>query len=134
MKIPHYARPVLFTALLLIGTPPALAQDAQLDQLGKMDQFLSVMQNYYELIERIHSVAASSDKSAILQLMKIEDIAKNRGDRAEAIVVLREAMNDAKSSTVRNAAAMMLADALKETGQASEAIEVLKSALAANTR
>ena len=29
---------------------------------------------------------------------------------------------------------MMLADALKETGQASEAIEVLKSALAANTR
>ena len=56
------------------------------------------------------------------------------GDRAEAIVVLREAMNDAKSATVRNAAAMMLADALKETGQASEAIEVLKSALAANTR
>ena len=134
MKIPPYARPLVFTALLLIGTPSALAQDAQLDQLGKMDQFLSVMQNYYELIERIHSVAASSDKSAILQLMKIEDIAKNRGDRAEAIVVLREAMNEAKSPTVRNAAAMMLADALKETGQASEAIEVLKSALAANTR
>ena len=66
--------------------------------------------------------------------MKIEDIYKKRGDRAQAIVVLRQAMNDAKSPTVRNAAAMMLADALNETGQASEAVDVLKSALAANVQ
>ena len=43
-------------------------------------------------------------------------------------------MNDAKSPAVRNAAAMMLADALNETGQASEAVDVLKSALGANLR
>jgi predicted Zn-dependent protease len=133
MKIIAYAKPALLSTLLLLA-PHALAQDAQLEQLGKMEQFLSLMQNYYDLIERIHSVASSSDKSAIQQLMKIEDIYKKRGDRAQAIVVLRQAMNDAKSPTVRNAAAMMLADALNETGQASEAVNVLKSALAANVQ
>ena len=133
MKITAYAKPALLSTLLLLA-PHALAQDAQLEQLGKMEQFLSLMQNYYDLIERIHSVASSSDKSAIQQLMKIEDIYKKRGDRAQAIVVLRQAMNDAKSPTVRNAAAMMLADALNETGQASEAVNVLKSALAANVQ
>ena len=133
MKITAYAKPALLSTLLLFA-PHALAQDAQLEQLGKMEQFLSLMQNYYDLIERIYSVASSNDKSAIQQLMKIEDIYKKRGDRAQAIVVLRQAMNDAKSPTVRNAAAMMLADALNETGQASEAVDVLKSALAANVQ
>ena len=133
MKITAYAKPALLSTLLLLA-PHALAQDAQLEQLDKMEQFLSLMQNYYDLIERIHSVASSNDKSAIQQLMKIEDIYKKRGDRAQAIVVLRQAMNDAKSPTVRNAAAMMLADALNETGQASEAVDVLKSALAANVQ
>ena len=133
MKITAYAKPALLSTLLLLA-PHALAQDAQLEQLGKMEQFLTLMQNYYELIERIHSVASSSDKSAIQQLMKIEDIYKKRGDRAQAIVVLRQAMNEAKSLTVRNAAAMMLADALNETGEASEAVDVLKSALAANVQ
>ena len=134
MKIATYAKPALLSTLLLFGAPHALAQDAQLEQLGKMEQFLTVMQNYYELIERIHSVASNSDKSAIQQLMKIEDIYKKRGDRAQAIVVLRQAVNDAKSPAVRNAAAMMLADALNETGQASEAVDVLKSALGTNLR
>jgi predicted Zn-dependent protease len=133
MKIAAYAKPALLSTLLLLS-PHTLAQDAQLEQLDKMEQFLSLMQNYYDLIERIHSVASSSDKSAIQQLMKIEDIYKKRGDRAQAIVVLRQAMNDAKNPTVRNAAAMMLADALNETGQASEAVNVLKSALAANVQ
>ena len=103
-------------------------------QLHTMEQFLSVMQNYYELIERIHAVASDNDKAAIQQLMKIEDIYKDRGDRAQAIVVLRRVVSEAKSSTVRNAAAFMLADALNETGQASEAVEVLKQALDVNLR
>ena len=46
--------------------------------------------------------------------MKIEDIYKNRGDRAQAIAVLRRTMNEASSPTVRNAAAYMLAEALNE--------------------
>ena len=134
MKIAPYAKPILLSTVLLLGAPHAMAQDPELEQIGRMNQFLGVMLNYYEVIERVHAIASSNDKSAIQQLMQIEDIYKKRGDRAQAIVVLREAMDNAKSTTVRNAAAMMLADALNETGQASEAVDVLKSALAANVR
>lgn len=134
MKMIHTTRAIALTVLLLTGAAHAQVGEAQMAQLHTMEQFLTVMQNYYELIERLHAVASDNDKAAIQQLMKIEDIYKKQGDRAKAIVVLRKAMSDAKTSTVRNAAAFMLADALNETGQGSEAVEVLKQALEVNLR
>jgi tetratricopeptide (TPR) repeat protein len=132
MKISRTIQAIALCGALLGGAAQAQVGDAQLAQLKTMEQFLTVMQDYYALIERIRTVASDKDTAAIQQLMKIEDIYKKRGDRAQAIVVLRQAMTDAKSSTVRNAAAYMLAEALNDTGQASEAVEVLKQALEAN--
>lgn len=134
MSISKHTACWLVSAALLGGSVPAFAQQPQLDNLKTMEQFISLMDGYYGLIERIHDVASDPDKSAILQLQKIEDIYKKRGDRAQAIVVLRDAMDRAKSPTVRNAAAMMLADALNETGQGSDAVSVLQQALSANLK
>ena len=119
---------------LLIGAmTPAYAAD-QYQEIAQMQQFLQLMEGYYGIIEVVHDVASDPEKSAILQLQKIEEIYKKRGDRAEAIAVLSNVVNTTKNATVRNAASMMLADALNETGRSTEAVEVLQAALESNLR
>ncbi len=120
--------------LLFLGvlTPIASTQAAQAEDLDRMRQFMGVMEDYYGIIDAVHAVASDSEKSAILQLQKIEEFYKERGDRAEAIAILRDVFERTGSATVRNAAAMMLADALNETGRASDAVEILKAALENN--
>lgn len=123
----------LAIALLTLSALTCMpANAAEAEDLGRMREFMGIMEGYYSIIDSVHTVASDREKSAIQQLQKIEEIYKNRGDRAQAIVVLRDVVGRASSDTVRNAAAMMLADALNETGQASEAVEVLKAALERN--
>ena len=99
-----------------------------------MQQFLGVMEGYYGIIEATYDVARDPDKSAILQMQKIEEFYKKRGDRAEAIAVLEDVLNKTKRPAVRNAAAVMLADALNETGRGTQAVKVLKQALEENLK
>lgn len=120
---------VLCVTAALAGSPSYAQQGPDLQT---MQQFISLMQGYFDVIHATHAVAADAEKSAILQLQKIQDIYKERGDRAEAITVLRKTMESTANPTIRNAAAMMLADALNETGRASQAVEVLQRALDAN--
>ncbi len=123
---------LLLGALLTLGAPARAGEAPGAAELERMQQFLGVMQGYYSLIEDQYAVASDQEKSAILQMQKIEEIYKNRGDRAEAITVLRDVLERSQNPTIRNAAAIMLADALNETGRASEAVEVLRSALQTN--
>ena len=46
--------------------------------------------------------------------------------------MVAEVVKARASDTVRNAASLMLADTLNETGRASQAVEVLEDALARN--
>ncbi|MCZ6856204.1 MAG: hypothetical protein O7G86_19985 [Gammaproteobacteria bacterium] len=122
--------PLLVVAVVAGG--PARA--AEIDDLGTMERFLVVMQGYYGLIDDVYDVAHNTDKAAILQLQKIGEIYKKRGDRAESIAILTDVIERSKSLTVRNAAAMMLADTLNETGRATQAVEVLMKALDGNLK
>ncbi len=116
--------------LLVVAVMPATAD--QMDDIAKMQQFLQVMEGYYGIIEVVHGVASDPETAAIMQLQKIEQIYKSRGDRAEAIAVLSNVVETTTNPTIRNAAALMLADALNETGRASQAVEVLQAALESN--
>lgn len=131
MKTMKILAPVLISIVCVTGMP---AHAQQAEQLEQMQRFIGLMEGYYRIIDGMHAIASDADKAAILQLQKIEEIYKQRGDRAEAIAVLRDAMERAKSPAVRNAASIMLADALNETGQASEAVSVLRKALDANLK
>ncbi len=121
-------------ALVVVALAAGSVHAAEMESLGDMERFIGVMQGYYGLIEAVHNVASDPDKAAILQLQKIGEIYKNRGDRAESIAVLTDVVERSKSPTVRNAAAIMLADALNETGRATQAVEVLKKALDDNLK
>ncbi len=118
--------------VIAFSLTPAYA--AQADNLATMQQFLGVMKGYYGIIEATYEVARDPDKSAILQMQKIEEFYKKRGDRAEAIAVLEDVLNRTKRPAVRNAAAVMLADALNETGRGTQAVKVLKQALEENLK
>ena len=123
---------LILALMLCVCVTPALATAAEAEDLGRMKEFMGIMEGYYSIIDGVHAVASDSEKSAIQQLQKIEEIYKNRGDRAQAIEILRDVVARTSNDTIRNAASMMLADALNETGQASEAVQVLRTALETN--
>ncbi len=121
-------------ALVAVTLATGSVHGDEMDDLRRMERFIGVMHGYYGLIDSIYGVSSNPDKAAILQLQKIGEIYKERGDHAESITVLTDVVEHSESPTVRNAAAIMLAEALKETGRSSQAVEVLKKALDNNLR
>ncbi len=118
--------------VLAVLAAPLPAWSDQAADLAAMQQFIEVMQGYYGIIDQIHDVASDPDKAAIQQLQKIDEFYKNRGDRAASIEVIQRVVDTASSAAVRNAAVIMLADALNETGKTSQAIEALTAAMERN--
>lgn len=102
------------------------------EQLQQMQVFLNLMQNFFKIIESTYELAADPEKAAILQMHKIQEVYEERGEKPKAVDVFRKVIADSSNTTIRNAAYFMLGDALKETGNHREAIEVLSQALAEN--
>jgi len=119
-------------AMLLVAAPQARAQSP--DDLALMQTFLEIMTDYYEIIEATHEIAANSEKSAILQMSKIQEVYEERGEKARSTDVLKKVLADSNNQAIRNAAYMMLGDTLKETGRADEALELLQKGLDENIR
>ena len=127
---------VLLTACVLTSAP-VISQAQEPDWMGEIQQiqvFLDLMQQYFGLIESVHDVSGDAERSAIWQLYKIEEIYKDRGERAKAVAVFREVLSETDNPAIRNATYMMLGEALKETGRADEAVDVLREGLTENIR
>jgi tetratricopeptide (TPR) repeat protein len=117
-------------AMLLVAAPGAHAQDQK--NLELMQTFLSIMTDYFELIESTHDIASDPEKAAIMQMQKIQEVYEQRGEKARSTDVLKQVLADSDNTTIRNAAYMLLGDTLKETGRADEAIELLRQGLNEN--
>lgn len=119
-------------AMLLVAAPQTRAQSP--DDLALMQTFLEIMTDYYEIIEATHDIASDSEKSAILQMSKIQEVYEERGEKARSTSVLKKVLADSNNQAIRNAAYMMLGDTLKETGRADEALELLRQGLDENIK
>ena len=121
---------LFFSALVLTVLPvrPSLAQD----ELGQMQLFLDLVDKFYGVLETTHGLSADPEKAAILQMHKIQEAYEQRGEKARAIEVFREVLDTSSNPTIRNAAYLMLGDALKETGRTNEAVELLRDGLKEN--
>jgi tetratricopeptide (TPR) repeat protein len=117
-------------AMLFIAAPGAHAQDQE--NLELMQTFLSIMTDYFELIESTHDIASDPEKAAIMQMQKIQEVYEQRGEKARSTDVLKQVLEDSDNTTIRNAAYMLLGDTLKDTGRADEAIELLRRGLNEN--
>jgi predicted negative regulator of RcsB-dependent stress response len=124
----HAWKRMTLTLMLVLCCPLAARAD-EASELAQMQQFIEVMQGYYEIIDRIHAIASDREKATIQQLQKIDELYKNRGDRAASIKVMQRVIGSSQSETVRNAVAIMLADALNETGRTDQAIELLDNSI-----
>jgi len=121
---------VLTAALLVFAAPVSRAQSQ--DDLQLMQTFLQIMTDYFAIIESTYDIAADPEKAAIMQMMKIQEVYEERGEKARSTDILKGVLEDSRSPTIRNAAYMLLGDTLKETGRADEAIEMLRQGLAEN--
>ncbi|NNF60848.1 MAG: hypothetical protein HKO55_05830 [Gammaproteobacteria bacterium] len=122
------------TALLVTAALPVQAQDreqrdVERHELAQMDMFLSLMQQFFGIIESMHEVASDPEKSAIFQLHKIQEAYEERGEKPRTAVVMRRVLEETDNTTIRAATYLMLGDLLKENGRSDEAIEVLRRGL-----
>ena len=117
------------TAVVLFSAAP-IATAQQSEELEMMQQFMSVMDGYFSIIESTHDIASTPEKSAILQMQMIKVIYEDRGEGARAVGVLRQVLSESQTPTIRSAAVLLLSDLLNETGRADEAIKVLEQGLA----
>ncbi len=124
---------VAVVAAALLGmAPQARAQD--MAQIQLMQTFLDLMTQYYVIIESTHDIASDSEKAAIMQMQKIQEVYEDRGDKAKSVDVLKQVLEDSDNRAIRNAAYLMIGDTLKESGRASEALEYLQRGLNENIR
>lgn len=117
-------------AMLFVAAPAANAQD--LDDLELMQTFLSIMTDYFEIIESTYDISSNPEKAAIMQMQKIQEVYEQRGEKARSTDVLKQVLEDSSNTTIRNAAYMLLGDTLKDTGRADEAIQLLRQGLTEN--
>ncbi len=117
-------------AALIAFAPNAKAQE--LSDIELMQSFLDLMTQYYDLIESTHDIAGDAEKAAIMQMQKIQEVYEERGDKARSVDVLQKVLEDSRNPTIRNAAYLMLSETLKESGRASEALELLQRGLDEN--
>lgn len=131
----HFVKSTAVTIIaftLLTVAPQARAQST--DDLAMMQTFLGIMKDYFSIIESTHDVSADSEKAAIQQMMKIQEVYEERGEKAKSTTVLRNVLKESRNQTIRNAAYMLLGDTLKETGRTEEALEALQQGLNENIR
>lgn len=119
-------------ALSLLAFAPVAATAQSVDDLSRMQTFLEIMENYFGIIESTYDVGSSSEKSAIMQMQKIQEVYEERGEKARSVEVLRQVLNETENQTIRNAAYMLLSDTLKEIGRSEESIELLRQGLKEN--
>jgi len=119
-------------ATLLALSAPVQAQNPE--DLKTMQAFLGIMESYFGIIESTHDVNSNVEKAAIMQMQKIQEVYEQRGEKARAAEIFREVLKESRNPTIRNAAYMLLGDTLKETGQADEAIKLLRQGLAENIK
>lgn len=125
---------VLVVALAVAPTTGWAQDDWQNRELQQMHTVLDLMAKFFGIIENMHDVSSDAERAAVFQLFKIEEIYKERGERAQAIRIFQQVLEESDNPTIRNAAYLMLGEALKETGRADEAVEALQRGLQENLR
>ena len=122
-----------FTATVLLAAAPSARGQTQ-DDLALMQTFLQIVSDYYEIIDATYDIASDSEKAAILQMTKIQEVYEEKGDKARSTDVLKKVLEDSRNPTIRNAAYILIGDTLKETGRADEALEFLQRGLDENIK
>jgi predicted negative regulator of RcsB-dependent stress response len=122
---------VSISATLLLAAAPVSYAQSQ-DDLALMQTFLNIMTDYLHIIDATHAIVSDSERAAIMQMQKIQEVYEERGEKARIAEVLRDVLKNSRNPAIRNAAYIKLGDILKETGRTDEAIQLLREGLNEN--
>lgn len=125
-------RSLRYLLVVAVLVQPLAAHAKMPADLGQIQMFLGLMQEYFRVIDSTHEISANPEKAAIFQMQKIQEIYEERGEKAKAVDVFRDVLKNTNNPAIRNAAYMLIGDALKETGRADQAIKLLKDGLNEN--
>mgnify|MGYP000374449741 CR=1 FL=1 len=117
---------VLAVGLSVGGWHLAVADHINPEQLKEFTGFLELMSKYIGINEQMYEIASSNDRTACFAVFQLKELFEKSGRLGELPKVYREMLNTAKSPAVRNLIRLQLSDNLKDTGNANEAIEVLR--------
>jgi HEAT repeat protein len=120
---------LLIAVCFLIPTPAQAFDEAALKQIKSMGSVLSVMEQFFDIIDSVHAIADNPEKSTIYHMHKIKEIHEDLGNKANAVPAIRGVLKDSDNPTIRRAAYLMLGETLKETGSPQEALKVLEQGL-----
>lgn len=121
------ALPIAFLAALFLASPSARTQD--MSDLERMNNMLSVMNEFYGLMESVHEAARNPEMAALIQMHEIQEIYKNRGELREVIPIFKGVLAKSTNPAIRTMAYMKLADTMKKLGETDRAISLLESGL-----
>ena len=127
----------LLLALAVVGVSVggwrmAAADLPDVGQLDQITQFLGLMKEYISLNEQMYEVSSSSDRAACFALFQMKDIYEDSGRKGELAEQYRKLLGKVRSQTVRNLIRIQLAEILKDTGNANDAIQVLQEVIEQN--
>ncbi len=121
------ALPFAFLAALFLVSPSSPAQES--GDLERMTTMLSVMNEFYGLMESVHEAARDPEMAALIQMHELQEIYKSRGELREVIPIFKGVLAKSKNPTIRAMAYMKLADTMKKLGETGRAIALLESGL-----
>ncbi len=129
-------KPILVMTIVITSliSPTSQAEDIDSQQLQQMQQFVDLMNGFFEIIDSTYVISADAEKSAIFQMHKIKEAYEESGQHEKIVPTFEEILRDTSNATIRNGAYLMLGDALKESGQHNKAIELLKQGLKENIK
>ncbi len=121
-----------FAACCLLSGPLGAQQLPYAERAEQVQRVMGLMQDFYDLIERIHEVSADREKAAILQLHEIQESFKRRSNLQGVIPVYERVLASTANPTLRNVVHLKLAETLAAVGRADEAVQALNRALDEN--
>ena len=124
---------LIHATILMLSNPAAAVADPLKDvNFEQIEDFLGVMQSFFGLVKTVHEISEDPEKSAVLQMFKIQELYEKKGNKAKAIPVFKGVIKDTKSVAIRNAAYWLIGETLKEAGEHDRAIDEFKDALRLN--
>lgn len=130
----NFKQPIIIAMLLLtvLFSMSSQAEEFKSAELQQMQQFVDLMHGFFGIIDSTYEISSDAEKSAIFQMHKIKEAYEDSGQKKQIVPTFEEILQSTDNPTIRNAAYFMLSDALKESGQHNEAINLLKEGLKEN--
>lgn len=125
----------IIPVLVLFAVAPvtnAMDKNTELESIEIYSAWSKLVKDSYKIVHGTRDISKDPELAVILQLQKIGDIYREKGDSQKLIETLEYVLKKSNNRAVRNAAYHLLSDRLRDLGEHEKALEMLKKGLEEN--